>query len=248
MFRVVSPKGRVILIDPWITGNPTCWQKDDSEWQGVEIILITHGHFDHCAGLDDVLKFSPAAKVVAPYELGLFFMGQGKKNVLAMNKGGAVELEGVKISMVGADHSSSFMDFATGAAQTLGEPAGYVVELEDGFKIYFAGDTGLTSDMKFVVADYYKPDLAVLPVSGLFAMAPDQAVLAAKFIKPKYVIPHHDFPEPDKAPASANYNQFLEQYPFIRAMIAKSQEFGKLAAQKGVKAMVLDFGETREIK
>src|SRR3989344_6644539 len=185
MFKVVSPKGTVILIDPWIGGNPTCWQKDDSEWQGVGIILVTHGHFDHCAGLDDVLKFSPDAKVVAPYELGLFFMGQGKKNVLAMNKGGTVEIEGIKISMVGADHSSSFTDFATGAAQTLGEPAGYIVETEDGFKTYFAGDTGLTSDMKFVIADYYKPDLAVLPASGLFAMAPDQAVLAGKFINPK---------------------------------------------------------------
>lgn len=247
MFRLGSPGGKTILVDPWVSGSPV-FKGGPEDLEGVDITLVTHGHFDHFAGIDDVCKASPEAKIIAPYELALTLMIKGKKNVYAMNKGGVLALDGLEISMVGADHSSSDTDFQKGVTTYLGEAVGYVIKFENDFKAYIAGDTGLMSEMKSIIADYHEPDLAVLPVSGLFVMDPKQAKVAAQTIGSKYVIPCHDFPEVPETADQEAYKKFLEQYPFIQLMIGKAKEFaGLMEEESDIQTIVVGLGEEKEI-
>lgn len=248
MFKFVSPKGKIVVVDPWITGNPTCPKKIENEWKDINVILITHGHFDHILGVDDICKVNPDVKIIASFELGLSLMFQGKKNIWMVNKGGMIESDGIKFFAVGACHSSSLTDMKQGKTEYLGEALGYVIEFEDGFKVYVAGDTGLTSDMKFVVNDFFKPDLAILPVDGLFCMTSEQAVYASQAIGAKYVIPCHDFPKPEEAPSPEGMKGFLSQFPFVQLMIGKGQEFAeKMKEYPKIECIPLDFGESKEI-
>jgi len=251
VFRLVSPKGKVIVIDPWITGNPTCpteW-KDLSKWQDVDVLLITHGHFDHSAGIDEICKASPKVKIIALWELALSLTFKGKQNVLPIGKGGNLTLDGITYSTVNAAHTSSFSDMERGQTEYLGTAVGYVITFEDGFKVYIAGDTGLTADMKFVVGDFFKPDLAILPVCGLMCMSPEQAVYAVEAIRCKYVIPCHDLVKPEDAPDKEGMAAFIEQNPFVEVMIGKSKEFEELMKQKHpeVKTIVLGLGQSIQI-
>jgi len=198
-FLFTSVKGRKILLDPWVKTNPMCPAKYRTieGFPKVDIVLYTHGHVDHfmLPDLEAIVKrFNPM--IIAPFELGLFI-----KNKLpaanyglfqVANKGGAGLIEGVKIHMVGADHSSDAQLYSFEAPPNpVGEPVGYVLEFENGFKIYHSGDTGLMADMKFVIGDYYQPDLAILPIGDIFTMGSREAAYACKLIRPRYVIPEH---------------------------------------------------------
>jgi len=155
---------------------------------------------------------------------------------------------------VSAVHSSSFQNEQTGLLEYRGTPMGYVIEIEaigeadgGGFKIYAAGDTGLTSDMKFVVGDYFQPDLAILPCDGLLTMSPDQAAYAVGKIGVDHVIPGHDFPSPsDDFPGMA---EMIEGFPFVGMMLDKRLVFAERIAARHpeVNAHILAHGESVEI-
>ena len=102
-----------------------------------------------------------------------------------MNKGGTIEVRGLRITMTDARHSSSFDDLTY-----LGEPAGFVVKLENGQTIYFAGDTALFGDMK-IIGELYRPDIAFLPIGDRFTMGPDTAAIAARWLGVRQVVPMH---------------------------------------------------------
>ncbi len=184
-FLVETDGGPTILIDPWFQGNPSYPQ--GYELQGVDLMLITHGHPDHISDAISVAeRFSP--EIVCNYEISLWLGSKGIKNLVGMNKGGCYNTQGVRVSMTQAQHSSSIEE--DGQIIYAGEPAGFVVRQPDGRAFYDAGDTNVFSDMA-LIKRLYEPELALLPIGDLFTMGPKEASLACEFLEPKVVIPTH---------------------------------------------------------
>jgi L-ascorbate metabolism protein UlaG (beta-lactamase superfamily) len=185
-FLVQSPKGRRLVMDPWLAGNPKCPESFQA-LDGVDVITVSHGHGDHMGSAADLAKRT-GATVVSNFELATYLEGQGVANTVGMNKSGTVEVAGFRITMVHAVHSSGI---ATDAGQVYGgEAAGFVVRLENGVTLYHAGDTGVFADMS-LIKDLYAPDIALLPIGGHFTMAPKEAAYAVRLLEPKVVIPMH---------------------------------------------------------
>lgn len=184
-FAFLSPKGRVLLIDPWLD-NPSA-PAGAKDIATVDIILVTHGHGDHLGNTVELARRT-GAHVYAIYELALYLQSQGLNNVQGMNKSGSCDTDGITITMTHAEHSSGIEP--GGAILAGGDPAGFVVRFENGFAVYHAGDTGVFSDMK-LIASLYKPDLALLPIGGFFTMGPKEAALACTFLKSKHIAGMH---------------------------------------------------------
>ncbi len=201
-FRITTPGGKVIVIDPWMRTNPkTPAQFKDLHSVGkVDLILVTHAHFDHFADAADLAKLNDAPMYNAA-GLGNTVVTLGilpAKLAPRFGIGGTIMPFGpnsVKITATHADHASELVwkNPATGKDETHfgGEPVGYVIEMESGFKIYHMGDTGIFGDMA-LIGELYKPDLVLMPIGGHFTMGPADAALATnRYLKPKFVIPMH---------------------------------------------------------
>jgi L-ascorbate metabolism protein UlaG (beta-lactamase superfamily) len=183
-FRVDSPGGKRIYIDPWLS-NPKC-PDGEKEPERVDVIALTHGHNDHVGETVELSKkFSP--EIVANVELKGWLGEQGAPvgDVPGSNKGGTVEAAGVKFTLVNAFHSSGAGDFTY-----LGEAAGIVLELENGTRLYFAGDTCVFGDMQ-LIGRIYSPDVAILPIGGHFTMGPREAGVALELLGTQKCIPCH---------------------------------------------------------
>ena len=185
-FRVVTPKGTTILIDPWVMGNPAC-PEAEKQVKKVDIMLCTHGHFDHIGDAVAIAK-QHSPKVVCIPEMGGWFEKKGVKNVMSMNKGGTQHIGDIHVTMVHAVHSCGITD----GDQIVygGEACGYVVEFDNGVKIYHAGDTMAFSDMK-IIHELWRPQIAMLPIGDHYTMDPRQAAYAVELLQPKVVIPMH---------------------------------------------------------
>jgi L-ascorbate metabolism protein UlaG (beta-lactamase superfamily) len=183
-FRVDSAEGKRIYVDPFLKGNPKC-PESELEPERVDVIALTHGHGDHVGDTVELAKkFSP--EIVALLELNTWLGGQGVQVPdMGPNKGGTVEAAGVKFTLVNAFHSSAAED-----GTYLGEAAGLVLELENGTKLYFAGDTCVFSDMQ-LIGRIYSPDVAILPIGGYFTMDPREAGVALELLGTKRCIPCH---------------------------------------------------------
>ncbi len=191
-FMVTSPKGARVLFDPWLATNPSC-PASARKVGAVDVMLISHGHSDHCEDAVTVAR-DTGATVVAPVELVSWLERQGVKNTRPMNIGGRQTIKGVHITMVNALHSSSAEE--GGQCTYLGPATGYVVRFEDGPSIYFAGDTALFGDMR-LIGERYKPDIGFLPIGDRYTMGPEDAATAADWLGVKTVVPMHygTFPE-----------------------------------------------------
>ncbi|MCC7125931.1 MAG: metal-dependent hydrolase [Acidobacteria bacterium] len=183
-FLLKTPGGLNLVFDPWFTGNPRF--SEASRPKKVDLILVSHGHSDHVTDAAALAK-ATGATVVGTFELVTWLGTKGVQHVEAMNKGGSIDVRGLRITMTDAIHSSSIDD---NGVVYLGEPAGFVVRLENGQTIYFAGDTGLFGDMK-LIGELYTPDIAFLPIGDRFTMGPDTAAIAARWLGVRQVVPMH---------------------------------------------------------
>jgi L-ascorbate metabolism protein UlaG (beta-lactamase superfamily) len=184
-FRLDTPGGRRIYIDPFLTRSPTC-PDPEREPERVDAILLTHGHDDH-VGDTVALAAKHSCPVIAQVELRSWLAGQGLGADMAhaLNKGGTAEAAGVKVTLTNAFHSSSTAD-----GTYAGEACGLVLELETGFKLYVAGDTCVFGDMA-LIGRIYAPDVAVLPIGGHFTMDPREAAVALELLGVRRCVPSH---------------------------------------------------------
>jgi len=204
-FRITSPGGKVIITDPWLLPQPglmtprtpDAYRKLEALGK-VDVLLVTHAHGDHIADAPAIAKLNniplwgagdlnmalTTLGVLPPAQLPRFAVG-----------GRITPVPGIKVTATQANHSSVYVwtNPATGKAEThpAGEPVGFIIEMENGFKIWHMGDTGVFGDMKWI-SEYYKPDLVLIPIGGHFGMDPvDAAYALTKLIKPKFAIPMH---------------------------------------------------------
>jgi L-ascorbate metabolism protein UlaG (beta-lactamase superfamily) len=229
-FKFVSPRGKVILLDPWISTNPKVptRYRDGKGFGQVDLIVFTHGHVDHFM-LPDVKKlvklYDP--DIIAPWELDFFIKSEIPQarcmTFRLANIGATLDYHGIDISMVNAVHSSGAqLTGFSGTNKYMGRPVGYVFAFENGTTVYHSGDTALMSDMELVIGAYYKPDIAILPIGNVFTMGPKEAAYACKMIRPSIVIPEHYATFPALEQTADRFVQALaETRPETRALVLK---------------------------
>lgn len=177
--------GKNVLIDPFLTDNPKAAAKADEV--PADLILISHGHGDHVGDAVAIAKRT-GAKVVSNYEISLWLQethGLPADQVIGMQHGGGTTIEGIgRVKLTLAFHGSALPDGKNG-----GNPAGFLITLPDGRKVYDAADTALFGDMKLIGDEGL--DLAILPIGDFYTMGPDDALKAVALLKPKRVFPIH---------------------------------------------------------
>lgn len=193
---ITTNEGKKILIDPFIYNNPKTPKKfkDDKLYKDIDLVLITHGHGDHLGSFKKIIELSPNAKISMNADLAKVMMAKKQfdsSRYIPLNKSGKMNPFGDKtqVNMVRAEHSSAVE--LDGDVHYGGEPVGYVIKLSNGKSFYHAGDTGVFGDMK-LIGEYYKIDVAFLPIGGNYTMGPKEAAYAVDtLLKPKKVVPIH---------------------------------------------------------
>lgn len=180
--------GKRVMIDPWVQGNPSC-PDNLKKVEKVDIMLITHGHFDHIGDAVQIAKDAKPESIVGIFEMCNWLDKKKVEGCVGINKGGTVDVQGIKVTMLHADHSCGIQD-DDGSIIYGGEAVGYLITLENGFKVYQSGDTAIFGDMR-LYGELFTPDLAVLPIGGYFTMDPRQAAYACEMLGVKMVVPSH---------------------------------------------------------
>ena len=228
--RITTPGGKVIMIDPWVTSNPKTPAsfKDLAALGKVDVILVTHAHFDHYADapalakMHNVPMWGPAGLNDSIVKLGILPVALSPR----FGKGGTITpfgSSGPKITAVHAEHSSelTWKNPATGKDEVHvgGEPVGFIIQMENGFTIWHMGDTSVFGDMR-LIAQMYHPDLVLLPIGGHFVMNPADAAMAMRdMVKPKYALPIHYGTTPQLAGTPAQFKAALGNSP-VQMLVA----------------------------
>lgn len=203
-FRIETPSGGVILIDPWLSVPSNPDKSSAAALERVDYILVTHGHRDHVGDAVEIAK-KTGAVLVAPYGLQfnmasvLGYPGKQATTATGGNVGGTIDLPkaGAKVTLTNAVHGSELTPPnipapapEQPAALASGNPVGFVLQIKDGPTIYHTGDTDVFEDMRLIPA-FYKVDLMLACIGGHFTMDPARAALAVEMVKPKHVVPMH---------------------------------------------------------
>jgi L-ascorbate metabolism protein UlaG (beta-lactamase superfamily) len=184
-FRIDTAAGKRVYVDPFLNGSPTC-PAGELQPERADIVAVTHGHADH-VGDTVAIAQKHGSTVVAQVELAGWLGKQGVDGdkLIGFNKGGTVDVDGVKFTLTNAFHSSSAPDGSYG-----GEAAGFVIELEDGKRLYFAGDTCVFGDMQ-LIGRIYRPDVAIIPIGDHYTMGPREAAVALELLGVQRCVPCH---------------------------------------------------------
>jgi L-ascorbate metabolism protein UlaG (beta-lactamase superfamily) len=179
---------KVVLIDPFFTGNPAFEGSPEAARDGVTHILVTHGHGDHVGDTVAIAK-ATGAKVVTNFDLCMYLASQGVGAFEPLNTGGTVDLGGFSATLVRADHSAGLVEM--GVNFPLGSANGIIVKAQGEPTVYHMGDTDIFGDMG-LIAEIHQPDVAIVPIGDRFTMGPEVAALAVqRFFKLKAAIPSH---------------------------------------------------------
>jgi len=196
----IETKDKTILVDPFISGNELAKNIDINKLQ-ADYILITHAHEDHILDVEAIAKRT-GAKVVSNYEIVNYFGAKGIEGH-PVNHGGKWKFDFGTVHYTNAIHSSSFPDGSYG-----GQPGGFVIETSH-HRLYIAGDTALTYDMKLIPEVIGELDLAILPIGDNFTMGIDEAIKASKFLNCNKILGYHfdtfGYIEIDKKEAFAKF-------------------------------------------
>lgn len=219
-FLIETGAGTRVLIEGFVDGCPTTpAELKDGGLGALDLILITHGHGDHVGEVVE-LQRRTGAKVAGMVELMGWLQGQGvpADALIDFNKGGTIEVAGLRVTMTDAKHSSTAPD-----GTPVGEPAGFVIELENGYRIYHAGDTCVFGDMA-LIGELYAPDLALLPIGDHYTMGPFQAAKALELLGTRHVIGMH--------------------WGTFPPLVGRPGELAELVAARGVTVHELQPGDT----
>ena len=217
--------GNVVLIDPFLNGNPSFAGDFQAATSGVTHILLTHGHGDHVGDTVQIAKASGAV-VVANADLAGWLGTQGVEKLEMMNTGGTIHLDGFNVSMVRADHSSGAM--ANGQSVYLGNANGLIVRAQGEPTVWHMGDTDIFSDMA-LIAEIHRPDVVIVPIGDRFTMGPEIASLAvSRYLGGLTIVPAHygSFP-----PLEPNADRFValvgEEATIVVPNIGEATEFAR---------------------
>ncbi len=210
--KLVSPKGNIIYIDPFLTHNPSTPDHFKTV-EKADFILLTHGHEDHVGDTLEIAK-ATGAKVVGIVELiGLLSKeGLSDEQAIAFNKGGTVHFDDFSVTMVSANHSSSYK------GQYAGDPAGLIISFEDDICVYHMGDTNIFADLE-LYGELYEPTLVFAPIGDHFTMGPEEAAYAVEMIDPEVAIPIHYGTWPPIASDPNIFKEVLEEFSEIEVII-----------------------------
>ncbi len=185
-FKVDTPGGKVVLIDPWLD-HPAAPAGAKESIQKADLIVVTHGHGDHIGNTVEIAR-NTGATVVAIYEITLYLSKKGLTNLVGMNIGGTYRHGDLAVTMVEATHSAAIDD--NGTLIPGGDPTGIILTLENGFRIYHMGDTGLIGTLD-AIRELYHPDLLLVPIGSLFTLGPEEAAYVVRKLDPRWIIPMH---------------------------------------------------------
>jgi L-ascorbate metabolism protein UlaG (beta-lactamase superfamily) len=185
-WKVRTAGGKDLLLDAFVRSNPST-PENLKTIDRLDVLALTHGHGDHTADVAEILQTANPSTILASVEVANWVVGQGadEQKVIGFNKGGTVEVGGIAFTMVHAEHTSAMPDGSYG-----GEPNGYVITFENGFKVYFSGDTDVFGDMA-LIRELEAPDVAFLSIGDFYTMGPRRAVKAVELLGVKTVVPMH---------------------------------------------------------
>ncbi len=246
MFHLVTPDGTRLLTDPWFANNPALDPMYERRefFESLDVLVVSHGHADHAQGVLGIVEANPDITIFALWELASKFKSMGVANAVPINFGGSARFGDVTAAPVPSAHDSSYA--GPEGSEWAGVASGFVLTLSHGYRVYFAGDTSASAEMQ-VIGDYWRPDLAILPVGGFrVTMDVRQAVYAAtQLLRVKHVIPCHYFPAPDASPTPEALRELLEADRGFAAMMGDlGREFEGLMVEADPDATVtvLDIG------